>query len=204
MGLIEDVPAGVSKGEHSSLRAQVESYLSQSSASLLEPSVRQKFPELLKALCAMGLDDLLEKLNDKIMENLKNPAPLVRETTVKTMRVFEEILSANRKEKPFLAIVSTLHKLAESESAPEVYVETAQALQVAAMELLVSWKFEESALLLGMLRRHSREESPIGQKKKQAAAKALHDFSVRGLDVISADLNSPLKDRETGSYRVLA
>jgi len=72
------------------------------------------------------------------------------------------------------------------------------------MELLVNWRFEESALLLATLRRHSREESPIGTKKKQMAAKALRDFSVRGLDVICADLNAQVKDRQNGSYRVLA
>src|SRR5436190_8117639 len=77
-------------------------------------------------------------------------------------------------------------------------------LQAGAMELLVNWKFEESALILATLRRHSREESPIGQKKKQAAAKALLDFSGRGLDVICADLNAPLRDRQNGAYRVLA
>ena len=54
------------------------------------------------------------------------------------------------------------------------------------------------------MRRHSREESPIGHKKKQLAAKALHDFSVRALEVICADLNAPLKDRQNGAQRVLA
>jgi HEAT repeat protein len=97
-----------------------------------------------------------------------------------------------------------LQKLVESESSPDVYGEVVQALQVAAMELLVNWRFEESALLLATLRRHARDESPIGQKKKLLAAKALRDFSVRGLDVICADLNAPLKDRQNGAYRVLA
>src|SRR5262249_4407139 len=102
------------------------------------------------------------------------------------------------------AIITEFHKLAETESSPEVYAEIVQGLQAAAMELLVNWKFEESALILATLRRHSREESPIGQKKRQAAAKALRDFSGRGLDVICADLNAPLKDRQNGAYRVLA
>ena len=204
VGLIEDVPSGVQKGENSSLMAQVEQLLEQPSASLLDPPVRQKFPEILKALCAMGKDEPLQKLSDKVMENVTNPAPLVRETAIKTLRSFGEILAANRKEKTYLSIVTQLHKMAETESAPEVYGEIVQFLQASAMELLVNWKFEESGLILATLRRHSREESPIGQKKKQAAAKALRDFSGRGLDVICADLNAPLKDRQNGAYRVLA
>ncbi len=204
VGLIEDVPAGVQKGENSSLMAQVEQLLSMPSASLLDPPVRQKFPDLLKALCAMGKDEPLQQITDKVIENLSNPAPLLRETAAKTLRTFAEILVANRKEKTFLSIVSVFHKMAETESAPEVYGEIVGGLQAAAMELLVNWKFEESALILATLRRHSREESPIGQKKKQAAAKALRDFSGRGLDVICADLNAPLKDRQNGAYRVLA
>ena len=36
------------------------------------------------------------------------PAPVVRDTAVKTLRVFAEILAANRKEKIFLSIVSKL------------------------------------------------------------------------------------------------
>ncbi|OGR89473.1 MAG: hypothetical protein A2992_00055 [Elusimicrobia bacterium RIFCSPLOWO2_01_FULL_59_12] len=204
VGLLEEIPPGVQKGEGSSLMAQVEHLLSLPSATLLDPPVRQKFPELLKALCAMGKDEPIQLLTDKIMENLKNPAPMVRDTAVKTLRTFGEILAANRKERIFLSVVSQLHKMAETESAPDVYGEIAQFLQVAAMELLVNWKFEESAMLLATLRRHSREESPIGQKKKQAAAKALGDFSGRGLDVICADLNAPLKDRQNGAYKVLA
>src|SRR5258708_22151142 len=152
----------------------------------------------------MGKDDFLQRLGEKVMENLADAAPLVRETAVKTLRTFGEILASNRKEKIYLSIISKLHKMAETESAPDVYGEITQFLQAAAMELLVNWKFEESAMILATLRRHSREESPIGQKKKQAAAKALHEFSGRGLDVICADLNAPLKDRQNGAYRVLA
>jgi HEAT repeat protein len=204
VGLIEDIPAGVQKGENSSLMAQVEQLLSMPSASLLDPPVRQKFPDLLKALCAMGKDEPLQQITDKVMENMANAAPLVRETAAKTLRTFAEILVANRKERTFLSIVSLFHKMAETESSPEVYTDIVAGLQAAAMELLVNWKFEESAAILATLRRHSREESPIGQKKKQAAAKALRDFSGRGLDVICADLNAPLKDRQNGAYRVLA
>jgi HEAT repeat protein len=72
------------------------------------------------------------------------------------------------------------------------------------MELLVNWHFDESAAILSTLRRHSQEASPIGQKKKESAAKALRTFSGRGLDVVCADLNAPSKDRQNGAYRVLA
>ena len=204
VGLLDEMPAGVQKTENSSLLVEVEQLLNQKSEALLEPTVRQRFPELLKALCAMALDEPLQKLTDKMLECLHNPAPLVRETAVKTVRVFEETFAANRKEKPFMQIVGNLHTLAESESSPEVYGEMAIGLQFAAMELLVNWRFEESAMLLATLRRHSREESPIGAKKKQLAAKALRDFSSRGLEVICADLNAQVKDRQNGSYRVLA
>ena len=204
VGLIEEIPPGVQKGENAGLLTEVESLFGQSDEALLEPAVRQRFPEILKALCAMGMDEPLAKLTDKMLNNLHNPAPLARESAVKTIRIFEEILASNRKEKPFMQIVSSLHTMAESESAPDVYGHIAEALQVAAMELLVHWRFEESAGLLATLRRHSREESPIGHKKKQLAAKALHDFSARGLEVICADLNAPLKDRQNGSQRVLA
>ncbi len=103
-----------------------------------------------------------------------------------------------------MQIVSVLHAMAETESAPEIYGHIADALQSAAMELLVHWRFEESAQLLSTLRRHSREESPIGQKKKLLAAKAMREFATRGLDVICADMNAPLMDRQNGAQRVLA
>jgi hypothetical protein len=120
------MPAGAEKGEQTSLLKEVEQLLSLPSAALLEPAVRQRIPELLKALCAMALEERLQRLTDKVLENLANPAPLARDTAVKTVRVFEEILSANRKEKPFMQIVGALHKMAESESAPDVYGEVAQ------------------------------------------------------------------------------
>jgi HEAT repeat protein len=204
VGLIEQIPEGVKKGENAGLLSEVEGLLNQPNEALLEPAVRQRIPELLKALCAMALDEPIAKLTEKMLANLQNPAPVVRETSVKTIRVFQEILASNRKEKPFTQIVSTLHTMAESESAPDVYGQIADALQVAAMELLVHWRFEECANLLSTLRRHSREESPIGLKKKQLAAKAMHEFSTRGLEVICADLNAPIKDRQNGAHRVLA
>jgi len=204
VGLIEQIPPGVQKGENAGLLTEVEALINQPNEALLELAVRQRLPELLKALCAMALDEPIGKLTDKMLDNLHNPAPVVRETAVKSIRVFQEILASNRKEKPFSQIVSALHTMAESESAPDVYGHIADALQVAAMELLVHWRFEESANLLGTLRRHSREESPIGLKKKQLAANALHEFSARGLEVICADLNAPIKDRQNGAHRVLA
>jgi HEAT repeat protein len=203
VGLLEQIPAGVQKGENAGLLTEVESLINQPDEALLEPTVRQRFPELLKALCAMALDEPIAKLTDKMVHNLQNPAPVVRETAVKTIRVFQEALASNRKEKPFMQIISSLHTMAESESSPDVYGHVADALQTAAMELLVHWRFEESAGLLATLRRHSREESPIGHKKKQMASKALHEFSIRGLEVICADLNAPLKDRQNGAHRVL-
>lgn len=204
VGLLEQVPPGVQKGENAGLLAEVENLLGRPDEALLEPATRARLPELLKALCGMALDEPIEKLTEKLINNLNNQAPVVRETAVKIMRAFQEILASNRKEKPFSQILSTFHKTAETESAPEVYGHIADALQVGAMELLVHWRFEESASLLSTLRRHSREESPIGQKKKQHAAKALHDFSARGLEVICADLNAPIKDRQNGAHRVLA
>lgn len=204
IGLIEQVPQGVQKGENAGLLAEAENLIAQPNEALLEPTTRQRLPELLKALCGMALDEPIGKLTDKLLANLSNQAPVVRETTVKIVRTFQEILASNRKDKPFTQIVTELHKMAESESSPDVYAPVADALQVAAMELLVHWRFDESAALLSTLRRHSREESPIGQKKKQHAAKALHDFSIRGLEVICADLNAPVKDRQNGAHRVLA
>jgi HEAT repeat protein len=204
VGLIEQVPAGVQKGENAGLLAEVENLLSRSDEAFLEPAVRQRLPELLKALCAMALDEPIAQLTEKLLNNLRSQAPVARETAVKTIRSFQEILASNRKDKPFSQIVTVLHKMAESESAPEVYGQISDALQVASMELLVHWRFEEAAGILSTLRRHSREESPIGQKKKQHAAKALHDFSTRGLEVICADLNAPLKDRQNGAHLVLA
>jgi len=204
VNLIDQIPSGVQKSENSGLLAEVEGLLAQPAGALLEQPVRQRFPELLKALCGMKLDDYLGKLTDKMLENLHNPAPLVRETAAKTIKIFEEILAANRKDKPLMQIIETLHTLAESESAPEPYGEMAQGLQVAAMELMVSWRFEESALLLATLRRHSRDESPIGTKKKLLAAKALRDFAARGLETICADLNALVKERQNGAFRVLA
>ncbi len=204
VGLLDQIPAGVQKGENAGLLTEVEHLINQPDETLLDPAVRQRFPELLKALCAMALDEPLAKLTDKMLNNLRNPAPVVRESAVKTIRVFQEALATNRKDKPFMQIVSALHAMAESESAPDVYGHVADALQAAAMELLVHWRFEESAGLLATLRRHSREESPIGHKKKQMASKALHEFSIRGLEVICADLNAPIKDRQNGAHRVLA
>ncbi len=204
VGLLEEIPQGVQKGERSSLNAQVEQLLSMPSASLLDPPVRQNFPELLKALCGMGMDEALQKLTDKMMENLKNTAPLMRETAVKTLKLFQDTFASNRKEKQFLAIVSAFRQMADQESSPEVYHQVATALQAAAMEMLVGWKFEESALLLALLRRHSREESPISQKKKQFAARALQEFAAKGLDTLCADINASVKERQEGSYKVLA
>ncbi len=204
VGLLEQIPAGVQKGENAGLLTEVENLINQPNEALLDPVVRQRFPDLLKALCAMALDEHIGKLTDKMLVNLHNQAPVVRETAVKTIRVFQEVLASNRKEKPLMQIISELHTMAESESSPDVYGHISDALQVAAMELLVHWRFEESANILGTLRRHSRDESPIGHKKKQLASKALHDFSIRGFEVICADLNAPLKDRQNGAHRVLA
>ena len=57
---------------------------------------------------------------------------------------------------------------------------------------------------MATLRRHSREESPIGYKKKLLASKALHEFAGRALEVVCADLNAPIMDRQNGAQRVLA
>ena len=100
VGLLEQIPQGVQKGENAGLLTEVEGLLNKPNEALLEPSVRQRFPELLKALCAMALEEPLAKLTDKMLGNLNNPAPVVRESAVKTIRVFQEALASNRKENP--------------------------------------------------------------------------------------------------------
>ena len=204
VNLIEQVPVGVQKGENSGLMAEIESLLSRPSESLTEQSVRQRLPDLLKALCAMKLDDHVIRLTDKMLENLHNPAPIVRAAAAKMIKVFAELLAANRKDKAFHLVAENLHTMAESESAPDVYEEIVTGLQVAAMELMVSWRFEESSVLLATLRRHIRDDSPIGTKKKGHAAKALREFASRGLETICADLNAVVKERQNGALRVLA
>ena len=72
-GFIEQIPAGVQKGENAGLLTEVENLLSQSNEALLEPAVAPKSPEILKALCAMGMDEPLAKLTDKMLNNLHQP-----------------------------------------------------------------------------------------------------------------------------------
>lgn len=204
IGLLDQIPVELQQSAGPSVLKQAEELLSKPSAELLNPSARQVLPDLLKALCGMGKDEVLTRLSDKMLENLSSPTPVVRQTAAKALRSFQDVFVVNRKEALLHKVVGALHQLAEAETVYEVYAELVNNLMEAGLELLMNWRFEECALLLSLLRRHAREETPITAKKREAARRVMAQFSERGVDTLCSDLNAPERERQSGAYRVLA
>ena len=135
--------------------------------------MRQRFPELLKALCAMALEEPLQKLTDKMLENLHNPAAVVRYNRRQDLvRFFEEAFAANRKENPFTQTVGApAYAGGIRRARPKSMGKSFPDCNLPLWELLVNWRFEGEAPCCW---RHSgarrgRDEKTRFAAKKEAA-----------------------------------
>lgn len=204
LGLLPAMPhTNMVPGQYPS-RKYVEHLVSLPHASLLSPDLSRQLPELLQNLCAMNAEGLSDQLTHKVLENLQDADAVTRAATVKVLRLFQDVLAANRQMKPLTLVVTALSERAEVENEAPVYSEIVDSLQKAAMDCLVNRQFSECAAILKRIRRHGFEGSPETLIKKNPALKTLQEFARRAIEVLCADLLCPDKERQLGGAEVLA
>jgi hypothetical protein len=204
-GLIDKVPEGLErKPEEESLAFQVESLLEKPAGALLEKPVRDQLPFMLKKLCDIGLDDLSQKLLEKLIENYAQGAAVVRQMAVRASRQFIEILWANRKDRLWNVLCGAIEKLAEQERSPDVYKELADTYSMSIVHFALNDRFDDAARMLGLLRRHKHEENAMAPRRQDYAGTALEQVADNLMEVLAEAVLSPDKERKEAGQTLLA
>lgn len=204
-GLLDKIPSDVKQQtEEESLAVRVDQILSRAAAALLEQPLRDQLTPMLRKLCAVGLDDMIQKLVEKVLENFGQGTALVRQLSARTAAGFMDILWASRRHKLFRFIVSALETLAESERSAEVYQEAAQGLARAAGRFILEREMADARRLIVLLARHQEDDTSLAPKRKQQATEALGQIAEGSIDVLTEDMLSEDPDKRDQARAVLA
>jgi HEAT repeat protein len=204
-GLLEEIPPDVKpEPEADSLARQVDGILNNPAARLLEMPLRDQVPTILKRLCGVGLDDLFQKMVDRIAENFGHGTPLVRQMSVKLARQTLDIARAHRKDRLAQNLLHRLESLEETERSADAYQEIAEALAGAAVHGVLNQHLSEAVGVIRRLRRQQNDPDPTAPKKAELAGQALLNAVEQILDVVSDDLLSDEPSRRDAGQTVLA
>jgi len=187
-------PATVFEAEH---------LLEKSAPELLEKEVRDQLPQLVEKLCQIEYNEVIGKLLDKLLENLKNQAPRIRLPAIQTIAQIYEILQAHNKEQLLHYVELPLLESARQESSPEVHYYMMEILRLRARQNLLIGEYDFAIRILDLMRQHSNSEIIADAKMNVNAKKSLDFLLPEIFDVLVADLQSDSEKKRLGSMQVL-
>lgn len=204
-GLLDEIPPDIEKKSDSeTLAGHVDRMLEGSAPSLLEQPLREQLPALVKKLSAVGLDDMVDKLLKKLVENFQEGTPLVRQLAVKTSRQLMDILWTNRNEAGGSQLLAATLKLADGERLADVYQEAAEALITIVGHFILNERFSEAAQILALLRRHANEQNELAPKRTAQARQALEKTADITADVLMEFLMSDEPALKESAQKILS
>src|SRR5580693_5787876 len=108
-------------------------------------------------MCIRDQHEPIEKLMNKVLENLQHPDAKVRSQSVTLLQDIQKILQSNRKVPLADKITLTMIEMIENETFPEIYRNIAILLENAAHDDMIHWRFEEAVNILKLFRRQTLE-----------------------------------------------
>jgi HEAT repeat protein len=199
-GLEELIPPWLKPEEEKKeedLIQKVESLLKEDSLALLDKETLKKLPPLLKELDLRGKKEQIEKITDKLSENLNAATADIRLETVKYLGQFASTLLVLTDKTPLRNLDNRIFSRIKKESDPQVYQELSLLLKDSLFRLLEEDNFEKIGEIIDLFRQHRFPQESFPKRAEQAE-KTLTSISQSPiLRVLLNDLKSDdLKRRE--------
>ncbi|HOW28917.1 MAG TPA: HEAT repeat domain-containing protein [Elusimicrobiota bacterium] len=204
-GILSEIPPEIRKeSDDNSLILQVDKLVEGPASGLLEMPTREQLPAMVRKLCDLGLEELSRKLVQKLLENLKQSSPVIRQMSLRLVVTFYDICKTNRKEALLTTLAKAVEPLLDTERSEEVYKEISVFIDGLVRYHLIEGRYVEAGRLLAILRRHTSEYSQFIVSRQEISLDTIKKIASGTLDVLSEDMLKGAEDKQEGARYVLS
>jgi HEAT repeat protein len=204
-GLLEQLPDWLSPSPAKPKTIfEVERILENEPVFLLEKEVMDTLPSLVEKLCYIDNNELLGRLIEKLLENLKNTAAKIRLLAAKTMAGLYEILQAQTKENILKFTELPLLEAAKHETSSEVHFYLVELLRLRARQNILHNEYELALRIIDLLKQHASDDMGSDKNMKANAASAEQKLISEIMDVLINDLKSSDENKHLGSLQIFS
>ncbi|MBN1621009.1 MAG: HEAT repeat domain-containing protein [Endomicrobiales bacterium] len=204
-GLINELPEWFSKEpEKPTTIFEVEKLLEKPPVELLDKSTLDNLPQLVEKLCQIEYNELIVKLLEKLLENLKNTAPKIRLPAIRGILNIYNVLQSHGKENLLKYIELPVLETAKKETSSDVYYYLAELLRLRARQNLLYGDYDASFQIVDLLRKQLSQEIMPDQKIRNSAKDTLEQLMSDISEILITDLKSSNEKKHSNSMQMFA
>jgi len=204
-GLLEQLPGWFSTETHKPTTVfEVEKLLEKEPAALLENQTLDNIPQLVEKLCQIENNELLVKLVEKILENLKNSAAKIRLLTAQCLLSIYDMLQAQNKEVLIRYMELPVLEAMKNETSTEVHALFEDILRKRARQDLLHGEYDLAMRIIETLKQHMSQEIMPDDKIRQNTQNTFGKLFADIVELLIADLKSDNEKKRLGSLQILA
>lgn len=183
---------------------EVEKLLEKDPAALIEKETLDSIPQLVEKLCQIENKELLLKLIEKILENLKNTAAKIRLPAARCLLSIYDILQAQSKETLIRYMELPILEGMKLETSVEVHAIMEDILRKRARQNLLHGEYDLAVRIVDVFKQHSSPEGMTDDKIRQNTKNAFETLIPEILELLITDLKSDNETKRLGSLQILS
>ncbi len=204
-GLLSQLPEWFSSTPSKpTVEYEVERLLEKSPVDLLEKQVRDALPGIVEKLCQIEYNELLTKLLEKLLENLRNSVPKIRLPAAQTAAAVYEILQAHGKEQLLRYMELPLLEAARLETVADINYILLEILRLRARQDILYGEYELAQRIIDLFRQHRSPDITPDEKIRFNAERSLANLIPEIIGVLVTDLKTENEKKRPGSLQILA
>ena len=202
VGVLEELPEWLKK-EEPSLILKVDQLLEKDSLSLIDPTIRDNLPKLIKQLCQSELPDVAEKLTNKILENLKQHSLKVRSDTLMILINIYDILVTYQKEKIIQNIEKSFMSLVGKEKDIDLYKSIVSLLEKRIVQLLLNSEYDSALNIISLLKQNASLEIELDKERRDVVNEYLTKLAGEIGELLVYEMKSGVEKRQKQALKVI-
>ena len=204
-GLLEQLPDWFSSAPSKPTTVfEVEKLLEKDSEALIEKQILDNIPQLVEKLCQIENNELLVKLIEKILENIKNSAAKIRLPSAQCLMSMYEILQAQNKELLIRYMELPLLEAMKNETSAEVHGIMEDMLRKRARQNLLHGEYDLAIRIVDVFKQHISPEIMNDEKIRMNTKTSFDILIPEILELLVNDLKSDNEKKRLGSLQILA
>lgn len=200
-GLISEIPAWAKKDKQESLISLAEELLEKESTALLENPLRNNLANIIEQLCSAQLNELIFKLNEKIIENVNKTSGKIQLLAFQVLKNTFEVLNKYDQDLPIAKNEETIKINIELTGNIEIYEILLELLPKLAYRHLLKENYENTKQIIGILKKENLLYSD--NEKGNIAKKSLRSMFENLTELLVDDFNSNNKNKEEGAAQII-
>jgi HEAT repeat protein len=190
-GLLTEVPSWVS---HESAQPttifEAERLLEKKPGELLDSPAKESLPGIIEKLCHLDYNELIVKLVEKLLENIKSQSSKVRLVSAEIILKVSDVLYSANKENILKYTELPVLEAAKAETSSDVYGYFAELLRKRAVQNILHEDTDSAVRIVELLHLHNVEELMPEAKIRNVARAALEKLLPEVTGILVEDLRS--------------